>query len=328
MKPRRKKRRSLAWAKKIMGTAKPVTVCRLFNIEKLARDLGVAKTDDFDRFLTTWIQCNPHYDIEILMRAAVRMGGSLSRKQAEAIMDEAEASRPHTTAEEVGRYLGVTDEIRQRLGLWTIRPTDVSEEGLMARCKCKGREREQRRRRQRGARPREEYEANSLSKTKPWEALGISRRTWYRQQASVANDSQVGTGPCALPLGNIERDTLVPASGASKPYETPLGNRASPHLSHSIAGERGPQSSARTRHRASLAARQRRVLQDRRNPSPLKKGSDLTAAWMRLRGDLCQLRQRRGLGRRQLARRNAARQPLASLAASVGNYPVNEVIHD
>lgn len=31
------------------------------------------------------------------------------------------------------------------------------------------------------AQPREEYEANSLSKTEPWKQLGMSRRTWYRK---------------------------------------------------------------------------------------------------------------------------------------------------
>lgn len=30
------------------------------------------------------------------------------------------------------------------------------------------------------AMPRAEYEARSLEKAKPWEALGMSRATWYR----------------------------------------------------------------------------------------------------------------------------------------------------
>lgn len=29
--------------------------------------------------------------------------------------------------------------------------------------------------------PREEYEANSISRAKPWEAMGMSRATWYRK---------------------------------------------------------------------------------------------------------------------------------------------------
>lgn len=29
--------------------------------------------------------------------------------------------------------------------------------------------------------PREQYEAESLMRTRPWEKLGISRATWYRR---------------------------------------------------------------------------------------------------------------------------------------------------
>lgn len=31
------------------------------------------------------------------------------------------------------------------------------------------------------AEPREEYLAKSVNKSKPWEALGMSRATWYRR---------------------------------------------------------------------------------------------------------------------------------------------------
>ena len=33
--------------------------------------------------------------------------------------------------------------------------------------------------------PRAEYEANSLMRSKPWEALGMSRATWYRKGKPV-----------------------------------------------------------------------------------------------------------------------------------------------
>lgn len=41
-------------------------------------------------------------------------------------------------------------------------------------------ERERARRREAGAVSREEYEANSISRQKPWESLGMSRSAWYR----------------------------------------------------------------------------------------------------------------------------------------------------
>lgn len=35
------------------------------------------------------------------------------------------------------------------------------------------------------AQPRAEYEAQSIERAKPWEALGISRTTWYRRGKPV-----------------------------------------------------------------------------------------------------------------------------------------------
>ncbi|MBD4934940.1 replication protein, partial [Xanthomonas citri pv. citri] len=40
--------------------------------------------------------------------------------------------------------------------------------------------REKARRRQAGAVDRETYESRSAARTRPWEALGMSRRSWYR----------------------------------------------------------------------------------------------------------------------------------------------------
>ncbi len=43
---------------------------------------------------------------------------------------------------------------------------------------------EEGRRRDAGALPRQEYEARSLTRAKPWEAEGVSRRTWERRRAA------------------------------------------------------------------------------------------------------------------------------------------------
>lgn len=45
------------------------------------------------------------------------------------------------------------------------------------------------------ATPRAEYEAHSIEKAKPWEALGISRATWFRRVKAV------DTPPPAAPAG-------------------------------------------------------------------------------------------------------------------------------
>ena len=46
-------------------------------------------------------------------------------------------------------------------------------------------ERSRLRRRARGAKPREEYENNGITKAKPWERDGISRTQFYRLRRQV-----------------------------------------------------------------------------------------------------------------------------------------------
>jgi hypothetical protein len=61
-------------------------------------------------------------------------------------------------------------------GIKTIGGYDVPKRQRTLRRKQKAREREARRRRGHGARP----QSQSLSRTKPWAAEGVSRRKWYR----------------------------------------------------------------------------------------------------------------------------------------------------
>lgn len=42
------------------------------------------------------------------------------------------------------------------------------------------------------AQPRAEYLAQSLMRAKPWEALGMSRATWYRRGKPLAPDTAAG----------------------------------------------------------------------------------------------------------------------------------------
>jgi len=64
----------------------------------------------------------------------------------------------------------------------TIGAVDVNKKGRAMLRKQKRRQRKERERRERGMKPRAEYEASSLSRTKPWKAAGVSRRTWYRRR--------------------------------------------------------------------------------------------------------------------------------------------------
>ena len=57
------------------------------------------------------------------------------------------------------------------------------------------RKRDEARRRAAGAVDRATYEANSASRQKPWEALGMSRASWYRAGKPTP---AVETSPCVL----------------------------------------------------------------------------------------------------------------------------------
>jgi hypothetical protein len=69
---------------------------------------------------------------------------------------------------------------------------------------------EERRRRALGMVARQEYEAGSASRLEPWEAEGISRRTWYRRH---------GTSPCRCMVGEALADGLLSSGedGANRP---------------------------------------------------------------------------------------------------------------
>src|SRR5262249_34193994 len=82
-------------------------------------------------------------------------------------------------AKELGERLRVTNAQRERLRLWTIAACDMSQEEAQEWRGAKDRERKRGLRRARGSKPRADYEANSVNRTKPWLALGIKRRAWY-----------------------------------------------------------------------------------------------------------------------------------------------------
>lgn len=92
-------------------------------------------------------------------------------------------------ADKLAQLLRVTEAERRRLGIRTIGAVDVSKEEREQARRRRQRQRERARRRTQGVKPRAEYETNSVSRTKPWLAEGISRRTWYRRR---------GTSPRAI----------------------------------------------------------------------------------------------------------------------------------
>ena len=103
----------------------------------------------------------------------------------------------------MARMLDVTAEERWLCKIQTIAAVDETEAQAEARRRedrrAWDRERDRRRRAAAGATPRHQ----SLSATRPWEAFGISRRTWERRgkpdpAGAVANSSDANTGGFVL----------------------------------------------------------------------------------------------------------------------------------
>jgi hypothetical protein len=83
---------------------------------------------------------------------------------------------------ELGQRLNLTNAEREALKAWRIVPVDMTADDLAEQWKAKERERKRCKRATMGAKPRQTYEAASLSSRKPWLAEGISRRTWERRR--------------------------------------------------------------------------------------------------------------------------------------------------
>ena len=154
--------------------------CR--EIEALARYLGAADTDDFDRFLVAWLHARPAPGDRVfaVQNAAIRMGGRINDAKARALVEEARTTPRPEKPDGWATALCLTYKQRQALGITTIGAIDVRQHQREELRKQRRRQAEERRRRARGAKP----QSRSLSRTKPWKAAGMSRASWYRQRRS------------------------------------------------------------------------------------------------------------------------------------------------
>lgn len=92
-------------------------------------------------------------------------------------------------ADTLAHRLRLTVDERTRLGIKTIGAIDQT---AAERAECRRLKKQHAKealRRSNGAIPRGEYLASSTQHQQPWQALGISRRTWYRRR---------GTGPAPV----------------------------------------------------------------------------------------------------------------------------------
>ena len=181
-------------------------------IERFARHIDVADSDDFRIFLIAWQWHNPNSKdpAGALMMAAKRMSGAITEEQAEQVINEADTVPKCRKADALGRYLRLSDETRTSLGICTIGSFDMSKRQRALRRRERSRARKEMKRRAAGKKSRVEYLAAAISKTQPWRAEGISRRTWYRQRgvAQVRPHSLLspcGTSPAPLYLLKLRR---------------------------------------------------------------------------------------------------------------------------
>ncbi len=87
----------------------------------------------------------------------------------------------------IGRLLGITTEIRRDVKAWSIVPYGATREQMMEQYRTREKERKEADRRAKSVKPR----SQSLSRTKPWEQLGMSRPTWYRKGKPEASGTNV-----------------------------------------------------------------------------------------------------------------------------------------
>jgi hypothetical protein len=130
-------------------------------------------------------------------------------------------------ADALGCDLGLTSEARTRLGIHTIGPCDQTRAYRLALAKERKREKDRVRRHQ-GRQPRTEYLAShSTSRTKPWEAEGMSRAKWYRLRRETS------MSPCKEVVSASTFDTPVSRVSPARPrssswYSSPPDSGLSP----------------------------------------------------------------------------------------------------
>jgi hypothetical protein len=80
----------------------------------------------------------------------------------------------------LGQRLQLTYAERKELRIRTIGACDISGDEQREIYREARRNAAAKKRRKQGAKPRARYVAESLAQTRPWDELGVSRRTWYR----------------------------------------------------------------------------------------------------------------------------------------------------
>jgi hypothetical protein len=173
------------------------------------------------------ISVGPNADIKI--RKAMEIWASwLSIAEATQLIDQINRTPIYhrkPNAQQLGFRQRVTNAERERLRLWTIAPYDMTAEELQEQRRTKDRNRKRRRRRKAGSVPRSAYLAKSLSRQKPWEIAGISRRTWYRRRGTSPSEVELvksGTDLCHQKIRSRDHKGVGRAINGTQPALGPM----------------------------------------------------------------------------------------------------------
>lgn len=159
------------------------------------------------RWLIAWVWFNPKSQDQIgaVIECAQRIGRKgFTSSEAEAVVQEASLTPKQMKADDLAKWLGVTYVARQLLGLTRIGAKDVGKRARKELRKRNDRLAKERKRRELGALS----QSQSLSRTQPWQAEGISRRTWERRR-NKSRTAIVATSSTAVFLRVV--DTLASA---------------------------------------------------------------------------------------------------------------------
>lgn len=121
----------------------------------------------------------------------------------EALLEETVRFPRRWTAQSLGIQLNLSQKEHLDLNIRTIGPLGVVPGQQKLLRKLRDRAKKERKRRAVGIKPRDQYLAECKSRLKPWEAAGMSRRTWYRRLKksgtglSSINSSIAGGHTCA-----------------------------------------------------------------------------------------------------------------------------------
>jgi hypothetical protein len=127
--------------------------------------------------------CKPENRVRMLLNEIETSAPRMSSVKARGIAEEIAAKPLKVTSDWLGKQLNVDADTRDRRRIWQIGAVDLDAAGRKERRRQRDRERK---RAQRGRQPRADWlEEHSVSRTKPWEAMGISRRTYYRRLADM-----------------------------------------------------------------------------------------------------------------------------------------------